>query len=120
MPDRQAARDLPSQVRAHRRHRLPVRQAVQRLQHQHGRSDIDRNRRSTPAGGEQVREHRLGKQHPAVLGQQPEDTAPIDQMPRYRLGIQQFTLIKRKTLHTQIVPAPNIRGQDDTRYSADS
>jgi hypothetical protein len=55
-----------------------------------------------------------------VLGQQPENAASIDQMTRNRLGIQKFTLIKRRTLHTQIIPAPNIKGQDDTRYSADS
>jgi hypothetical protein len=41
-------------------------------------------------------------------------------MPRDRVGIQQFTLIKRTTLHPHIVPTPTIRGQDDTRYSAGS
>ena len=41
-------------------------------------------------------------------------------MPRNRLGIQKFTLIKRTTLHTHIVPTLKIRGQDDTRYSAES
>jgi len=41
-------------------------------------------------------------------------------MTRNRLSIQKLTLIKRRTLHTHIVPAPSIRGQDDTRYSADS
>jgi len=41
-------------------------------------------------------------------------------MPRDRLGIQKFTLIKRTTLHKHIVPTPKISGQDDTRYSAAS
>jgi len=28
--------------------------------------------------------------------------------------------LRYETLHTHIVPGPNIRGQDDTRYSAES
>jgi len=64
---------------------------------------LTRHRGKTPTRGEQVLRHRLGKQHPSVLGQQPEHAALIDQMPSNRLSIQQLTLIKRTTLHASSI-----------------
>ncbi len=58
------------------------------------------------------RTNRLSK---AGRFKQPEDAAPIDQMTRDRLGIQKLTLIKRRTLHTPIVPTP--RNQRPPRHA---
>ena len=93
---------------------------MQRLQDQDRRGDINRHRRPTPTGREQIREQRLREQHPAMLSQQPEHTAPVDQMPSHRLGIQQLTLIKATTLHHHIVSPRKITDRDDTLCSAGS
>ena len=77
--------------------------------------DSEDYRRTTPARREQIREHHLGEQHPPVLGQQPKHAASIDQMTRDRLGIQKLTLIKRRILHTPIVPTP--RNQRPPRHA---
>ena len=37
-------------------------------------------------------------------GQKPKHTARLEKMPRYRLGIEQFALLIRSTLHPEIIP----------------
>ncbi len=49
MVDRQPARHLPPQIAAHRLHRLPVREVLQRLQHQHRGDHLGRHRRPAAA-----------------------------------------------------------------------
>lgn len=40
-----------------------------------------------------------------MLSQKPEHTAPLQQMPRDRLHIQQLTLLTRPSLHPKIIPS---------------
>ena len=98
VPDRHTAGDLPPQIGADRSHRLAVRQAVQPLQHQDRRGDVDRDRRPPAAARIQVLKQHLREQHPAMLGKQLEHAAHPDQMTSDGLGINKLTLIKRTTL----------------------
>ena len=112
--DRQPARGLPPQIERQRLDRLPVRQPVQGLQHQHRGHHLRRHTRAAPAGREQVGEQLRREQPAPVLGQEREHAARLQQMPRDRLHIQQLTLIIRATLHPTRIPARAPTARSDT------
>ena len=88
MIQRQPARDLPPQVAAHRRDRVPIRQIMKRLQHQHRRRDLTRQARPARHAREQVREQLRREHLTTVPGQKGENAAVGDQMPHQRRRVQ--------------------------------
>jgi hypothetical protein len=104
--DRHTARGFPPQIEGDRIHGLAVRQSVQRLQRDHRGHHIGRHAGPTPTAGKQVREQLVGEQLAAMRGQEPKHTARLEQMPRHRLRIKNFSLIIRATLHPKIIPNP--------------
>ena len=86
-----------------------------RLQRDHRRHHIGGHARPAPTRREQVREHLIGKQLPPMRSQERKHTARLEQMPRYRLRIQQLTLIIRSTLHPKIIPKIAINRPTATR-----
>ena len=61
---------------------------------------------------EQIGEHLIGEQLPPMRRQERKNAVRLQKMTRYRLRIQQLTLIIRSTLHTKII-ANNQRQQAD-------
>ena len=84
----QPARDLPPQVAAHRRDRVPVGQVMQGLQHQHRRRDLTRQARPPRRSREQVREQLRPEHLTPVPRQEREHAARRNQMPHQRRRIQ--------------------------------
>ncbi len=84
---RQPAGHLPPQITPQRLDRLPVRQPVQGLQHDHRSGHIRRHTRPTGRRAEQVREHHIREQLPAMLGQEREHAANRHQMPHQCLRV---------------------------------
>ncbi len=48
----------------------------------------------------------------AMRGQKPKHTARLQKMTRYRLRIQEFSLLIRSTLHSTIIPNNNDQPSD--------
>ena len=76
---------------------------MQRLQRDHRGHHIGRHAGPTPTRLEQIGEHLIRKQLAPMSGQEPKNAARLEKMPRYRLRIQQLTLIIRSPLHTEII-----------------
>ena len=106
--DRHPTGRLPSQIERNRLDGLPIRRAMQGLQHNHRRHHIRRDRRPTPTRGEQVLKHRHREQAMTMLSQKTQKhAARRQQMPSHRIHIQQIPLLPRPALHTSTVSAPD-------------
>jgi len=79
---------------------------VQRLQHDHRRDHVRRQRRAATARGKQILEHLRRKQPLPVPSQEHEHAARLKQMTSNGLHIQQLTLNPRTTLHEPNAPKP--------------
>ena len=87
---RQTGRDLPTQIRAQRRDRVPIRQALQRLQHHRRRDHVGRHRRTATPRPEQIGEQFVGEHRLTVISQERVHRPSRHQMTDQRLRIQQF------------------------------
>ena len=85
---------------------------MQMLQHQHRRDHIGRDTRPARAGREQVREQLIGEHPATMLGQEREHAPGRHQMPYQRRRIQQLTINPARPLHTKILPAGLLPGQE--------
>ena len=102
----QPRRGLPPQVALQALNRLPVRQALQGLQHQHRRHHRPRHRRAAPPRREQALEQLVGEQPQAVLGQEPIHRPLRHQLPAHRPDVQQPPVSTLRTLHAPRIPHP--------------
>lgn len=79
--DDQPAGGFPPQIEHHCLGCLPVRQAVQGLQHQHRGDHIGGDARPAATGGEKIGEHLRREQCLPVLRQEREDAAAGNRCP---------------------------------------
>jgi len=100
--DRKPAGDLPPQVAAQRRDRIPIRQALQRLQHDHRGAHIHRHR-GTTRHREQIIEQAIREHLATMIGEEREHTALRHQMTAIRLGVQQLPRCRGHSQHAKIL-----------------
>jgi len=118
--DREPARRFPPQIEGQRLDRLGIRQIVHGLQHDHRGDHLGRDRGPTTRL-EQISEHLLAEQLVAMPGQEREHPTRRQQMPGYRLDIQDLALRINPSLHPPILPAPDTPTRTDTtRFSGAS
>ena len=114
------ARGLPAQIERQRLGGLPVREALQRLQHQHRADHRRRNRRAGPAAdGNRSSIIESGNRRPRCRGQKSEDAARGQQLPGQRLHIQIPALSILTTLHETSLKSPAPRIQQARQQPAD-
>ena len=92
MIQRQTAGDLPPKITTQRLRRVPIRQTLQRLQHQHRRDHLARHTRPPPARPEQISEHPIREHLPPVLSQERIHRPSRHQMTHQRLSVQQHPI----------------------------
>ncbi len=111
---RQAAGDLPPDIAAHRLHRFPVGQIVQRLQHQHRRGHLTRQARPARRTREQIGEQLRREHLAAMLGQKREHAARRHQMPHQRRSVHQIRIDLASALHPAILAAKAPLDREDS------
>ena len=115
MIQREPTRRLPPQVTASGLSGLRIGVIVQHLQHHHRRHHTRRDRRPSPARGEQVREILIGEQLTTVGGQEREHTPRRHQVPHQCLRVQQLPVCPFPALHAKIIPDDRTQCRQ-TRY----
>jgi hypothetical protein len=85
--------DLPGDIADQLLARLPVGQALQRLQHHHGGGDVGGDRGPASARGEQIGEQLVGEPLSAVVGEEGVHGAVGDQVAAVRLGVEELNAV---------------------------
>ena len=95
--------DLPVDAGPQRSDGVPVGETFEGLEHHHRTDDIDRDRGTSSAGGEQVREVLVFEQLVAVIGEEGADGALLDEAPAERGCVEHLAVWVRFPLHKPIL-----------------
>ena len=107
--ERQPAGHLPADSVSQRPSGITVGESFEGLENHDRGHHVGRDRRATTTGGEQVLEHRIGKQIVTVIGQERLDTSLGNQLTTKGCGVEQLRVGFAVSLHPPILDHPRAK-----------